>query len=98
MWSPCEFTLLKGKKTSGKRCFTATAIPVYFASLTLIQRVCKLPFIRISLVTKINSAFDFSDAFILEHPVYFDYQDFSDFASDLHSKVLMQKSCEKCCD
>ena len=60
--------------------------------------ICKLPFIRISLVTKINSAFDFSAAFILGHPVYFDYQDFPDFASDLHSKVLMQKSCEKCCD
>ena len=48
----CEFTLSKGKKHWGNVVFTATAICIYFTSLTLI---CKLLFIRrISLETKIS--------------------------------------------
>ena len=78
-----KLTLSKKKKLKGNVAFIPTAILVYFASLTLIQHVCKLPFIRrISPEPKIAPLIS-RTLEVFGHPVYFDYQDFLGFASDL---------------
>ena len=62
--------------------FTMTVIHVYFASLTLILNSPSLA----DLTGHKNVAFDFSDACLFGHLVYFNYQDFLSFTSDFSSQ------------
>ena len=56
----------------------ATAIHIYFASLTLMQITLHLA----DLTGDKNVTFNFSDACLFGHPFYFGYQDFITLASD----------------
>ena len=58
---------------------TATAIHLFRSTYTYMQITLHL---AVSAGDK-NIAFDFSDACLFGHPVYFDDQDFLGFASDL---------------
>ena len=78
----CEFTLSKGKKTLRKRCFYS------YSDTCLFRFPYTYRYMQITLHLAVfagdkNISFDFSDAWRFGHPVYFDYQDFLGFTSDL---------------
>ena len=72
----------------------ATAIHIYFASLTLMQITLHLA----DFTGDKNVAFDFSDACLFGHPFYFDYQNFISLASDFSFQHFNAESYEKCCN
>ena len=53
--------------------FTTTAIHIYFVPLTLILYSMQIPLHLADLARDKNVAFNFSDAGLFGHSVYFDY-------------------------
>ena len=72
------------------------AIPVYFASLTLINMQITLH--SADFTGDKNVSFDFLDACLLDPLFYFDYQSFLASLQNFHSNVLQKERHKKLCN
>ena len=72
------------------------AIPVYFASLTLINMQITLH--STDFAGDKNVSFDFLDACLSDPLFYFDYQSFLASLQNFHSNVLQKERYKKLCN